>query len=166
MKKFISLLLILSITLTAFYGCTSNSKSNSNTTSESSSTSSSSSAASSKNTSDNSKTTASSEAATKENFKIYDVDNDTLKIKEASTFTLNKDLSLNSKVESLTSEVMKIYFNGLEYKLTFKTTENKTIAVLNLIDNKSHSDPTSWYQKFQGSAGAVLPRDSPRRGCG
>ncbi|WP_238884675.1 hypothetical protein [Clostridium sp. YIM B02551] len=91
-----------------------------------------------------------------ETFIIYDVNEDTMNLKENYKYTINKDLDIYSKVQTISSEVMHNYFNGLQYAVTFKEINNKIIVVINLIDDKMPTDENSWYQKFQGSTGANI----------
>jgi hypothetical protein len=165
MKKLLNLVLVLMVSTFTLFACDSNNSTSSpkpNNTLSNETTENVSSKDNVKTLTLSKETTTQTNNSTEiktvsmETFIIYDVNESNLNLKEAYKYTINKDLDIYSKINTISSEVMRTYFSGLPYEITFKEINSKSIAIINLIDNKEPSDENSWYQKFQGSTGANI----------
>ncbi|MBL4932610.1 hypothetical protein [Clostridium paridis] len=165
MKKLLNLVLVLIVSTFTLFACTSKNATSSpkpNTVTPDSTIENVSQEEDIKSTTSNTETNTQANNSTEiktismETFIIYDVNADNMNLKENYKYTINKDLDIYSKVQTISSEVMHNYFNGLPYSVAFKEINNKSIVIINLIDDKIPTDENSWYQKFQGSTGANI----------
>ncbi|MEQ8156908.1 MAG: hypothetical protein ABRQ25_18885 [Clostridiaceae bacterium] len=149
MRKLLIFVPFLLLASLVFYGCTSKGTDSSSSVSVNS-------------VSDNSAATSEQKVSrtpdpvTLETFTIYDIDSSTMKPVPSYNFPVNKNADFHAKVDAIASEVVKNYFPGLLYGMSYKKVDGKTLGVFNMIDTKPHTFEYTWYQKMQGSTGAQL----------
>lgn len=85
---------------------------------------------------------------------VYSIDENTLEPNKTSDISVADSSSLQDKLQQLSNEVSKDYFEGLPIKVkSIDTVDGKKIATINLVDG---TDGSSWTNKFQGSAGGQI----------
>ena len=90
---------------------------------------------------------------TKIKFSIYAIDENSLEPNEVSSISLDSSLSLNDKLNQLSTAVSKTNFNGLALEVkSIDTVNGKKVATINLAD----SGDKTWVPKFQGSTGGQV----------
>lgn len=90
---------------------------------------------------------------TKIKFSIYAIDENSLEPNEVSSISLDSSLSLNDKLNQLSTAVSKTNFNGLTLEVkSIDTVNGKKVATINLAD----SGDKTWVPKFQGSTGGQV----------
>lgn len=87
--------------------------------------------------------------------KIQDTDIENNKVGDIVEKSIEANESLDTKVKTVTKEIMSQWFNGMPYEVSLKKESGKSIAIINLIDTKGPQDEMSWYQKFQGSEDGI-----------
>lgn len=92
-----------------------------------------------------------------EEYSIYSRDVNSWEIIEVSKVTIDKDESLQEKLQDLADELSKTCFEGLEISVEeIKTIGKDEIAIINLKDN---GEEINWMNKyFQGSTGAGVTK--------
>jgi len=158
MRKLLVFVPFLLLTPMVFYGCTSTGTGSSVSGASVSDNSTSTSGTGTQNDAQTSgqKVSQTPEPVTLETFTIYNIDTNTMKPVSYYNYPVNKNAELYAKVDAIASEVVKSYFPGLLYGMSYKKVDGKTVAVFNMIDNKPHSVEDTWYQKMQGSTGAQI----------
>lgn len=85
---------------------------------------------------------------------VYSIDENTLEPNKSSDISVAASSSLQDKLQQLSNEVSKDYFESLPIKVkSIDTVDGKKIATINLVDG---TDGSSWTNKFQGSAGGQI----------
>lgn len=92
----------------------------------------------------------------KELFKIYDADISNSQIGNPVEVSIQSSETLDNKVKAVADEIIKKWFEGMQYEVSTKTEDGRIIAVINLIDTKGPQDESSWFQQFQGSDGGTV----------
>ncbi|MEG0386955.1 hypothetical protein [Niameybacter sp.] len=105
-----------------------------------------------------------------EDYILYTRDVDSWEIIELGNVVIEKDMSLQEKIQQIADEISRLAFEGLKIQVEeIKTIGNKKIALINLKDIGETSEWMNQY--FQGSTGAgitmtileesLLQRNSP-----
>lgn len=101
------------------------------------------------------------EEASKEAYTIYTRDVNSWEIIALSEVKIDKDQSLQDKIQTVANNLSKECFEGLEIKVEeIKDIGDKQIAIINLIDDSERENANWMMNFFQGSTGAGITATS------